>query len=155
MKRLALLTIGVLLIVPLGACAQKRVPLQVSPQTDIVGFYECEGKNPDGSSYRGFAEITSVRDTFRVRWTFDDGQVLGVGIWSNGVLAVSYFVGAPTVVVYKVEGNRLVGEWVMGGAEGRVSPDVLTKTDKRPPPPEPREPPPAKPEQQERPGIRI
>jgi hypothetical protein len=61
----------------------------------------------------------------------DDGAIMGVGIYSNGVLAVSYFGGAPAVVVYKVDGkdgSKLVGEWTMGGAEGAMYVETLTKT---------------------------
>lgn len=139
----AVLVVG--LLTPLAVCAQQDVP-------DIVGFYDCVGKNPDGSEYKGSAEITKNRDTFRVRWTMDDGTVTGVGIWNNEVFAVSYWGGAPAVVVYKVDGNRLVGEWTMGGVEGRTYSEVLTKTDNRPSQsPEP----PATPSPQPQPGRAI
>ncbi len=124
-----LLTIGFVVVLALAlAGAQQGAP----QQPEIAGFYECQGMNPDGTEYTGSVEITAVRGTFRVRWTMDDGAITGVGIYSNGVLAVSYFGGAPAVVVYKVDGNRLVGEWVMGGFEGQTYSEVLTKTDKRP-----------------------
>ena len=113
------------------------------------------GKNPDGTPYQGFAEIVRSQDTFRIGWTINGEFFLGIGILKGDVFAVSYFGGAPAVVLYKVDGNRLIGEWTMGSFDGRVYPDVLTKTDKRPPPPEPRERPPVKPEQREQPGIRV
>jgi hypothetical protein len=74
-------------------------------------------------------EISKLKNTFRVRWTMDDGSIIGVGIFSNGVFAVSYFGGAPAVVVYKLDGTNLVGEWTMGGIEGAVYKETLTKTD--------------------------
>jgi hypothetical protein len=43
------------------------------------------------------------------------------------VFAASYFGGAPAVVVYKVEGERLIGEWTMGGIEGAMYTETLTK----------------------------
>lgn len=124
----ALLTIGIvaILLVPTFSYAQEKAPSQ------LVGVYECEGQNPDGSTYKGLAEIVKIDGTFRVHWILGDFEVWGVGIWSNGVFAVSYFGGAPAVVVYKVDGNRLVGEWTMGGVEGGTYSEVLTKTDKRP-----------------------
>ena len=153
---MVLLTTGLLLTVPLGSCALRRVPQQQVPvQTDIVGFYECQGMNADGTAYHGFAEIVRSQDTFRIGWTINGEFFLGIGILKGDVFAVSYFGGAPAVVLYKVDGNRLIGEWTMGGFDGRVYPDVLTKTDKRLPPPEPRERPPVKPEQREQPGIRV
>lgn len=135
MRAKALLTIGIIatLLIPTFSDAQERSLLQQADKPpDLVGVYECEGRNPDGSTYKGFAEIASVQGTFRVLWTMEGGNILGLGIYSNGVFAVSYFTGEPAVVVYKVEGNRLVGEWTMGSIEGRVYPEVLTKTDKRP-----------------------
>jgi hypothetical protein len=101
---------------------------------DLVGTYRCDGKNPDGSGYRGVVEIAKVRDTFRVKWTLDDSSVIGVGIYSNDVFAVSYFGGAPAVVVYKLNGTNLVGEWTMGGIEGAVYTETLTKTSSEAPP---------------------
>src|SRR5688500_2759166 len=87
----------------------------------VAGVYSCEGKNPDGSPYKGIVEIVKYHGSFLVRWTMpDDVSVIGVGIESSGVLAVSYFGGAPGVVVYKAEGNKLLGEWTMGGANGEV-----------------------------------
>ena len=94
---------------------------------ELVGVYRCDGMNPDGSAYRGVVEIAKVRDTYRVKWTLDDSAVMGVGIYSNNVLAVSYFGGAPAVVVYKVDGTKLVGEWTMGGAEGKTYAETLTR----------------------------
>ncbi len=95
---------------------------------DLTGVYSCDGTNPDGKPYHGRVEIRQVRDTFRVRWTMDDGAITGVGIYSGGVLAVSYFGGAPAVVVYTVDGEKLVGQWTMGGAEGAMYTETLTKT---------------------------
>ncbi len=99
-----------------------------APLPDLSGVYRCDGMNPDGKPYRGQVEIRKVRDTFRVRWTMDDGSITGVGIYSSGVLAVSYFGGAPAVVVYTVDGEKLVGEWTMGGAEGAMYTETLRKT---------------------------
>ena len=89
--------LGVMVVV-LGAIASIAAS---DPQPDLAGVYKCDGKNPDGSVYHGFVQITKRMDTFRVRWTLaDDATVVGVGIYSNGILAVSYFGGAPAVVVY-------------------------------------------------------
>ena len=109
----------------------------------LAGVYKCEGKNPDGSAYEGYVEIAKLDDTFRVRWTLtNEMDVVGVGIFSGGVLAVSYFGGTPAVAVYKVEPNKLVGEWTMGGAEGAVYVETLTRLPAgvRPPPRTPRAP---------------
>jgi len=98
------------------------------PVVGVAGVYLCEGQNPDGSPYKGIVEIVKFHGSFLVRWTLpDDVSVIGVGIESNGVLAVSYFGGAPGVIVYKADGNRLLGEWTMGGTNGEVFPETLTR----------------------------
>src|SRR5262245_6169471 len=95
---------------------------------DPSGIYLCEGTNPDGHHYRGIVQIAAVEETFLVRWTLaDDVEVTGVGILQNNMLAVSYFGGTPAVVVYKVDADKLVGEWTMGGAEGRTYAETLTR----------------------------
>ena len=99
-----------------------------SPGSDLSGVYACEGTNPDGSAYTAVVEIVKRQDTYLVRWTQEnEEQVMGVGIQQDGVLAVSYFGGAPAIVVYSLatEG-RLTGQWTMGGA-GRLFKETLTK----------------------------
>ena len=115
------------------------------PPPNLAGTYECNGVNPNGTKYVAIVEITRVDDTFRVTWIADGSVVVGVGIYSNGVLAASYFGGAPAVAVYKVDGDRLVGEWTMGGIDGHVYAETLTKIastrdDKPSPAPRRREP---------------
>ena len=121
MPRIVLLGVVLTAVCVLNSNAAPAAP-------PIWSGYRCDGMNPDGSAYRGVVEIAKVRDTFRVKWTLDDSAVMGVGIYSNNILAVSYFGGAPAVVVYKVDGAKLVGEWTMGGIEGAVYTETLTKT---------------------------
>lgn len=114
-----------LIVVVFGAIGSVAAP---DPHPDLVGVYRCNGMNPDGTSYEGVTEIAKIDGTYRVLWTLSDqSAVLGVGIFSGGVFAVSYFGGAPAVAVYKVDGERLVGEWTMGGKEGSVYSETLTK----------------------------
>jgi hypothetical protein len=108
---------------PHPAAAQDEKPV-----AGVAGVYMCEGQNPDGSPYKGIVEIVRFRDSFLVRWTLpEDVTVIGVGIESGGVLAVSYFGGAPGVIVYRTDGNRLLGEWTMGGTNGGVFKETLTR----------------------------
>jgi hypothetical protein len=99
-----------------------------SPGSDLSGVYAAEGTNPDGSPYTAVVEIVKRQDTYLVRWTQqNDEQVMGVGIQQDGVLAVSYYGGAPAIVVYSVATDgKLAGQWTMGGA-GRVFKETLTK----------------------------
>jgi hypothetical protein len=112
---------------------------------DPSGVYLCEGTNPDGHRYRGIVQIAAVRNTYLVRWTLaDDVEVMGVGILHDGQLSVSYFGGTPAVVVYKIAADKLVGEWTMGGTEGRVYAETLTRVPEgslpKPQPQQPRQP---------------
>ena len=156
MRRIVLLG-----IVVIAVSAFSRMAAQ-GPQPELSGVYRCNGMNPDGTAYQGVVEISKLRNTFRVRWTMDDGSIIGVGIYSNGIFAVSYFGGAPAVAVYKLDGTNLVGEWTMGGIEGAVYKETLTKTEGVAPPvpaPGPREPGPRREREREQDqpggGIRL
>ena len=116
--------LGVVVVV-FGAISSLAAP---DPQPELVGVYRCSGVNPDGTAYAGVAEIAKIDNTYRILWTLSDRTaVLGVGIYSGGVFAVSYFGGAPAVAVYKLDGENLVGEWTMGGKEGAMYTETLTK----------------------------
>lgn len=108
--------------------ALQAAPSAAQPgATDVTGAYLCEGVNPDGTKYRGTVDITKVNDTYRVEWTMAEHSLVGIGIFSNGVLAVSYFGGAPGVIVYRPAGGTLVGEWTVGTAEGAIYAETLTR----------------------------
>ena len=106
----------------------------------VAGVYLCEGTNPDGSPYKGLVEIAAVDNTYLVHWLMANGsEVLGVGIVRSGILSVSYFGGTPAVAVYRIDGDRLLGEWTMGGTEGMLYSETLTRMPEHPQPrPEPR-----------------
>ena len=118
--------LGVVLVTLAGPIGIKA---EESPDKDFTGVYSCEGTNPDGRSYIGVVEILKVEGTYLVRWTMpNDTQVMGVGIFSHDVLAVSYFGGSPALVVYSTATDgRLDGKWTMGGAEGLTFTETLTK----------------------------
>lgn len=135
------------------AAEQPEQPAQpdvATPERGVAGVYLCEGANPDGSPYKGLVEIVAVDSTYLVHWVMADGvEVLGVGIRKSDTLSVSYFGGTPALAVYRIEGDRLVGEWTMGGSEGRLYTETLTRMSEDKLKPEPRKRP-ARP-QQERP----
>lgn len=115
----------------------------------VAGVYLCEGTNPDGSPYHGLVEIAAIDSTYLVHWVLANGtEVLGVGIVRSGILSVSYFGGTPAVAVYQIDGDRLLGEWTMGGAEGRVYSETLTKMHEKPAQVKPREQRPREPKKQ-------
>jgi hypothetical protein len=125
MPRMSLL---VLLLVSLAGPSSGTAHAE---ESDIAGLYLCDGVNAQGNAYRGVVEIVRTNDTFSVKWTFprnNDGA-LGIGIVSNGVLAVSYYGGRTAgVVIYKLSaGTTLVGVWTVAGVDGGVFTETLTR----------------------------
>jgi len=118
--RVLFLVAGVTFIAPFLSVAEDR---------DLTGLYHCAGVNPNGSTYEGIAQIVRHERTYRVRWILPPNITHhGIGVVSGNVLAVSYFGEAPGVIVYKLEeGPRLVGEWTVLGADGRLFTETLTK----------------------------
>lgn len=99
--------------------------------TPLVGTYDCQGVEPDGTPYRGIVQIIPNAGTFDVIWTFGSGeQYSGLGVVNGNVLAVSYFTNRPGVVAYTIEagdkGPRLQGQWTVVGA-GKVFQETLTR----------------------------
>src|SRR5687768_9801137 len=112
-------TLVVFVVAVCGATAL-RAQTDGQPKT-VAGVSLCEGNSPDGSPYVGVVESSAVKDTFVVHWQLgDQDDVFGVGIFRDGVLAVSYFGGAPAVAMYRPDGDRLIGQWTIGGADGKV-----------------------------------
>jgi hypothetical protein len=98
----------------------------------LTGVYACEGNGPNNVSYHGTVEILRHESTYQVRWSISSAEeYLGIGVLNGDVLAVSYFGGAPGVVVYRVEQNaqgpRLVGQWTVVEAAGQVFVETLTR----------------------------
>ena len=85
------------------------------------GFYDVEGRNPDGSTYGGvFALENAPGASWYVTWQVGDVRLLGLGLIQGGVLAVSFVVdGRPGIAAYEVEADgRLRGTWSTGGGMG-------------------------------------
>jgi hypothetical protein len=122
----SLATIAVVVVLALTSSAQE------SGSASIGGVYHAVGYNPNGSSYESTVEIVQYESNFLVLWMQKDGsEVLGVGILTDKVFSVSYFSGRPAVSSYRVEGEKLIGQWTIFGAPEVFSED-LTKTNKEP-----------------------
>ncbi len=90
------------------------------------GFYEVDGRNPDGSPYEGmFALENAPGASWYAAWQVGDVRLMGLGLIQGGVLAVSFIVdGRPGIATYEVESDgRLRGAWSTGGGMGT---EVLT-----------------------------
>ncbi len=56
----------------------------------MTGQYKVDGKNPDGSSYKGTASVEKTGDTYRIVWVIGGQRTIGTGIGSNEAIAISY-----------------------------------------------------------------
>jgi hypothetical protein len=144
--------VGLAILALIGSAS--AAPDTKTPETNLVGVYACEGTNPDGKTYSGIVEIIKHRDAYLIRWTMpDESQVVGVGIFTGGMLSVSYFGGTPSLVVYSIaENGRLTGTWTAVGAEGALFTETLTRL---PEGAAPKPPKPTKRESQPRPRITV
>lgn len=80
------------------------------------GQYDVEGKNVDGSPYRGKLMMQKTGDTFQVQWTVAGQTYNGVGFMSGDLLVIGYGFGqAFGTVEYHIIGNKAKGRWAMGG----------------------------------------
>jgi hypothetical protein len=97
---------------------------------DLTGVYICDGTNPDGSPYQGIVHLVKHNGTYHLQWSFGARVVaVGLGIKQGDVLSVLYYSELPGVISYRiVEGQRLVGQWTVAGADGKTFSETLTKT---------------------------
>ena len=147
--RLPLLCAAIISLLPALALplanASTTTPIAKEAEAPLVGTYDCEGVEPDGTPYHGIVSIIANEGTYEVIWTFSSGQqYAGLGVVNGDVLAVSYFTNRPGVVAYKIEagekGPRLQGQWTVVGA-GAAFKETLTRMTrevKRPEPSAPR-----------------
>ena len=120
MKRSALIVV----VAVLAAMA----PVAVQSSRDPSGAYRCDGVSPDGTSYRAAVQIVRNEDTYVVKWLTPRGVVnVGVGFVSGSTLSVGYVGASPGVVVYRVDGDHLTGEWTDIESSGHVYKETLTK----------------------------
>jgi hypothetical protein len=116
---------------PAANAAPLAVPTPADPAAPLVGTYECQGVEPDGTPYQGIVRIIPNHGAYDVVWNFSSGQQYsGLGVVNGDVLAVSYFTNRPGVVAYKIEtsdkGPRLSGQWTVVGATN-VFQETLTR----------------------------
>jgi hypothetical protein len=124
MLRTGLITLALLMLI--GRMATTTAD-PADPQ-DIAGVYAGEGSNGDGSPYNAIVVIEKYRDAFRVQWIFPTRtQTVGLGILEGDMLAVSYYGPRPGIVLYKVDGTKMVGQWTLVGAGGMLSKETLTR----------------------------
>jgi hypothetical protein len=104
-----------------------------SPAQEIAGLYYCEGSNGDGTPYRGVVNIVKRGDAYHVWWKLQPGaEAVGLAIRSGDALAVSYYGQATGVVLYRIVGDQLIGQWTVPGGEGVLASETLTPIEEVP-----------------------
>ena len=134
--RSAALLLGVLLVLCVGPLVGRAAEQPAPGAADIPGIYECQGVGADGRPYRGAVIIEPDGGRFVVRWIIaSELTAVGVGIREGNMLAVSFFgPDSGGVVLYRIDGQRLIGHWSAPLAEGKVFEETLTRVAS---PPEP------------------
>lgn len=87
---------------------------------EVSGRYAVEGRNFDGSRYRGTAEISvTSKNTCRIRWNV--GSVYeGICMRNGKTFAATYGSGGTAgLVIYEIRlDGRMEGLWTMADREG-------------------------------------
>jgi len=85
---------------------------------DIAGTYDAQGKFPGGKDYSGAVKILPFGSAHAILWKLDSNQGYeGLAIKQGNVLGAAYTLGKVPfgLVVYRVAGGILDGEWVTSG----------------------------------------
>ena len=105
---------------------------QTATTADLAGTYLCEGTNSDGTPYHGVVNIARRADAYYLWWELQpDITAFGVGLREGDTLGVSYYGPNTGVIVYRIDGDRLIGRWTVPGADGLAS-ETLTPIDHAP-----------------------
>lgn len=144
----AALLLGVVLAMWAGPLyAQTAAPAPDASASRLPGVYDCRGTGADGQPYRGAVIIETDGNRFVLQW-YVGAQLsaIGLGLREGDVLAVSFFgADAGGIILYKIDGTRLIGQWSAPVANGQVFDETLTRVADPPPAATPPSPPPSKP----------
>jgi len=101
--------VAMLATLPFGAAAQ-----------EVSGRYTVEGRNFDGSRYKGLAEIlVTTKNTCRIVWNTGSTSE-GICMRNGKTFAATYGTGSTTgLVIYEIRPDgRMEGLWTMADREG-------------------------------------
>jgi hypothetical protein len=114
------------------AAAAAVAGAQTEANDDIAGMYFCEGTNSDGSAYHGVVTIARRADAYYLLWELQPAvTAFGLGLREGDTLGVSYYGPNTGIIVYRIEGDRLIGRWTVPGGDGLAS-ETLTPLDEAP-----------------------
>jgi hypothetical protein len=126
---------GVFLALIVSPLVGDVAPAATPEPAELAGVYECQGTGADGRPYRGAVVIEPDGDRFLLQWyTSAQLTAVGLGIREGDMLAVSFFsADAGGIVLYRVDGQRLVGHWSAPLTNGQVFEETLTRMADPPP----------------------
>lgn len=85
---------------------------------DIAGLYDARGTYPSGKGYAGEVKIVPLGSAHAMLWRLNNNQGYeGLAIKQGNVLGAAYTLGKIPfgLVVYRVAGGVLDGEWITSG----------------------------------------
>ncbi|NVO16907.1 MAG: caspase family protein [Rhodoplanes sp.] len=95
-------------------------PVQAAVAPRLAGLYRADGKNPDGSRYRGMVALQPAGEGMRFTWWIGRDVFRGTGEFAGRMLVVNW--GQTHPVIYGFGGSRdLDGEWADGTATERLT----------------------------------
>ena len=139
----AALFLGVFLSMLMGPLVGHAAAMQSAAEpAALPGVYECQGVGADGKEYRGAVVIEPDGSRFLLQWYISaELTAVGLGIREGNMLAVSFFsADAGGVILYRIDGQRLVGHWSAPLTNGQVFEETLTRMGDPPAPPPSTEP---------------
>lgn len=104
-----------------------QVPTSPPSYHALAGHYHIEGTS-DRGTYQGDAQLFQNGRAVFVRWSLDSGEAYqGYGLIVGDHLVVGYAVdgGIGVAISYRIEPERLVGEWP--GGDAKIYTEILTK----------------------------
>lgn len=82
--------------------------------TNLTGDYRVEGRNPNGSSYKGSVQIVETNGRVTMNWQVGRSYS-GLGLVEGRVLSVNWGAADPVIYVINPDGT-LYGTWAKGKA---------------------------------------
>ena len=103
-------------------------PLRMqSPASTVAGAYAVEGRNVDGSAYRGTVLVQARSDgTFEFFWRIGSFH-RGIGTLDGKIVTVDFGDAFPAVYEIQTDGT-MSGTWANGRASERLTPIGVLRT---------------------------
>lgn len=86
----------------------------------LTGVYKVDGRNPNGSPYRGMVSVTQTGDRFAFKWWIGTQSFDGTGQLAGRMVVINWGDKTPVVYTFGTRGN-LDGEWADGSATERLT----------------------------------